>query len=145
MAFKNIVAQEPAAGIKEVEGIEYLENPPKEYLERKGVEDAYSSYLDGFRELGSGQDDGLPDGVKWGARYKTFVVNSPVYCAHLLRRFVLNGGRTKTYDLAGLNEAFYFAENVKTVVNCSGMGLNDPKSFIIRGAPTSKPTLLHGL
>lgn len=93
--------------------------------------------MDGFRELGSGQDDGSPDGVKWGVRYKTFVVNSPVYCAHLLRRFVLNGGRMMTYDLADLNEAFYLSENVMTVLNCSGMGLDDPKSFIIRGTTLS--------
>ncbi|BCR90016.1 FAD-dependent oxidoreductase [Aspergillus chevalieri] len=134
-AFKRLVTQEPAAGIEEVEGVEYLENPPEEYLEKRGVEDAYSSYLDGFCQLRSGGDgeDGLPEGVKWGVRYKTFVVNSPVYCAHLLRRFVLNGGRTMTYDLADTNEAFYVGENVKTVVSCSGMGFNDPKSFIIKG------------
>jgi hypothetical protein len=112
------------------------------------VEDAYSSYLDEFRQLRSRQDgeDGLPEGVKWGVRYKTFVVNSPVYCAHLLRRFVLKGGRTMTYDLADLNEAFYLGENVKTVVNCSGMGINDPRSFIIRGivhkAPFPRTTYL---
>lgn len=97
------------------------------------MEDAYTSYLDGFREFGA---DALPEGVKWGVRYRTFVVNSPVYCAYLLRRFVLNGGRTRTYNLADLNEAFYLAENVKTVVNCSGLGFSDPKSFIIRGIAT---------
>ena len=109
------------------------------------MDDAYSSYLDGFRQLKSRQDGegGLPEGVKWGVRYKTFVVNSPVYCAYLLRRFVLNGGRTMTYDLADLTEAFYLGENVKTGVNCSGMGLNDPKSFIIRGIVQHIPFSLN--
>ena len=121
-----------------MQGVEYLEAPVGAYLDREGVEDAYGGgYLEGFEELSSSEDSGdggLPDGVKWGVRYKSFVINSPVYCAYLLRRFVLRGGRTREYTLADLREAFYLAENVKTVINCSGMGFGDPKSFIIRGA-----------
>jgi hypothetical protein len=70
----------------------------------------------------------------WGVRYETFVVNSPVYLAYLLRRFILLGGRTREYTLADPREAFYLGENVRTVVNCSGVGFGDEKSFIIRGA-----------
>ena len=123
-----------------MDGFEYLEAPEGGYLDREGVEDAYGGgYLEGFEELssedsGDGKGGGLPDGVNWGVRYKSFVINSPVYCAYLLRRFVLRGGRTREYTLADLREAFYLAENVKTVVNCSGMGFGDPKSSIIRGA-----------
>lgn len=75
----------------------------------------------------------MPRGVKWGVRYDTFVINSPVYCAHMLRGFVLKGGETREYTLASPQEAFYLAENVRTVVNCSGVGIGDPESFIIRG------------
>ncbi|KAL4805172.1 FAD dependent oxidoreductase [Aspergillus unguis] len=118
----------PGSGVEWVDGVEHLENPPKEYL----GEDALSNYthLEGFKQLSK---DELPEGVKWGVQYKTFCINSPVYCAHLLRRFILNGGQAREYTLADVQEAFYLSENVRTVVNCSGLGFNDPKSFIIRG------------
>ncbi|KAK9848734.1 D-amino-acid oxidase [Penicillium brevicompactum] len=119
---------EPGAGIEFIQGIEHLEAPPAECLDPQSVHDLYS-HLDGFRVL-SGEE--VPEGVKWGVQYGTYVVNSPVYCAHLLRKFVLKGGETRRYTLADLNEAFSFG-NVKTVVNCSGIGIGDPKAFIIRG------------
>ncbi|KAJ5367290.1 hypothetical protein N7541_001231 [Penicillium brevicompactum] len=119
---------EPGAGIEFIQGIEHLEAPPAECLDPQSVRDLYS-HLDGFRVL-SGEE--VPEGVKWGVQYGTYVVNSPVYCAHLLRKFVLKGGETRRYTLADLNEAFSFG-NVKTVVNCSGIGIGDPKAFIIRG------------
>lgn len=129
-----MAAQNPGSGIEKVEGIEYLEDPPAEYLDSRGVEDAYGhgGYLEGYYRV-EALGGLLPGGVKWGVRYRTFVVNSPVYCAYLLRKFVLNGGQMREYTLVDLREAFYLAENVKTVVNCSGMGFNDPRSFIIRG------------
>lgn len=71
--------------------------------------------------------------MKWGVRYQTFVINSPVYCAYMLRKFILKGGQKREYTLADLKEAFHLADNVRTVVNCSGTGMGDPKSFIIRG------------
>lgn len=73
--------------------------------------------------------------MKWGVRYRTYVVNSPVYCAYLLRKFVLNGGQTREYTLVDPMEAFELAGTgtVRTVVNCSGLGFGDPKAFIIRG------------
>lgn len=125
--FKN-EAKVPGSGVEWTEGIEHLESPPPEYL----TENALVNYthLDGFRQL---QPSELPEGVKWGVRYKTFTINSPVYCAYMLRRFVLKGGLVKEYSLANVQEAFYLAENVRTVVNCSGFGFGDPKSFIIRG------------
>lgn len=75
----------------------------------------------------------MPGDVKWGVRYKTFVVNSPVYCAWLLREFVLRGGEVKEYTFVDLREGFHLAERVGAVVNCSGLGFGDKKSYIIRG------------
>lgn len=109
-------------------GIEYLEAPPPEYLDLQSVQNVYS-HLDGFRVL---RKDEVPTGVVWGVEYGTYVVNSPVYCAHLLRKFVLKGGETRQYTFANVKEAFSMG-NVKTVVNCSGIGIGDPKAFIIRG------------
>jgi D-amino-acid oxidase len=93
------------------------------------VQNVYS-HLDGFRAL---RKEEVPAGVVWGVQYGTYVVNSPVYCAYLLRKFVLKGGETRQYTLANVKEAFNLGFNVKTVVNCSGTGIEDPKSFIIRG------------
>ena len=81
----------------------------------------------------------VPAGVKWGVEYGTYVINSPVYCAFMLRKFILNGGRTQKYTLVNIKEAFALADNVKTVVNCSGTGFDDPKSFIIRGRLSANP------
>ncbi|PLB35912.1 Fcf1-domain-containing protein [Aspergillus candidus] len=127
--FKTVAAQEPGAGVQIVDGVEHLENPPAEYLDPENIRNAYA-HLDGFRQLTAEE---CPAPTKWGVQYKSVAVNSPVYCAWLLRQFVLKGGQTKEYTLGDVMEAFHMAGNVKTVVNCSGMGFGDPKSFIIRG------------
>ncbi|KAJ5654196.1 D-amino-acid oxidase [Penicillium lividum] len=126
---KRVAAHEPGAGVSFIQGVEHLEAPPVDYLDAQSVRNVYD-HLDGFRHLASGE---VPDGVKWGVQYGTYVVNSPVYCAHMLRKFVLKGGETRQYTLANIKEAFSLAPNVRTVVNCSGVGFDDPKSFIIRG------------
>lgn len=126
---KRVAADEPGAGVQFIKGIEHLEAPPAEYLDAQSVRNVYSS-MDDFRLLAK---DELPGGVKWGAEYGTWVINSPVYCAHLLRKFILKGGQTKQYTLATIREAFSLIGGVKTVVNCSGLGFEDPDSFIIRG------------
>ncbi|GES63833.1 FAD dependent oxidoreductase superfamily [Aspergillus terreus] len=127
--FKTLAATEPAAAVQALDGIEHLENPPAEYLDPRAIPDFFA-HLDGFRQLAA---DEVPAGVTWAVRYRTFAVNSPVYCAYLLRRFVLQGGQTREYTLGDPMEAFHLADNVRTVVNCSGLGFGDPKSFIIRG------------
>ena len=127
--FKQIAANEPAAGVKLIDGIEYLEASQPEYADEAIIKDTYA-HVDGFRKLSPSE---LPDGVNWAVRYETVVINPPVYCACLLRKFVLRGGHTKAYTLVNLKEAFRMAGNVKSVVNCTGVGFGDPKSFIIRG------------
>ncbi|KAJ5803122.1 D-amino-acid oxidase [Penicillium pulvis] len=126
---KRVAADEPGAGVKFIEGVEHLEAPPNEYLDAQSVLNVYE-HLDGFRHLTS---DEMPKSVKWGVQYTSYVINSPVYCAHMLRKFVLKGGDTRQYNLANIKEAFSLASNVSAVVNCSGVGFEDPKSFIIRG------------
>ncbi|KAJ5165868.1 D-amino-acid oxidase [Penicillium capsulatum] len=128
-AMKRVAAEEPAAGIELIPGAEYLEAPPPEYLDEPSVRNVYS-HLKDFRSLSS---DELPEGVKWGVHYGTYMINSPVYCAHMLRKFIVKGGNTKQYTLAHWKEAFALASNVTTVVNCSGLGFGDPKAFIIKG------------
>ena len=129
--FKQIAANEPAAGVQRIEGVEYLQSVASHaaYGNEAVMKDTYA-HVDGFRALDPTE---LPEGVTWGVRYDTVVINSPVYCACLLRKFVLRGGQTRAYTLVNLKEAFFMADNVKTVVNCSGVGFADPNSFIIRG------------
>jgi D-amino-acid oxidase len=129
-AFKKIAAEEPAAGVKFLEGLEHHEAPPPEYIEAVQRKDSAYAHLDGFRTLTTEE---LPSGVKWGVRYGTYCLNPTVYCAHILRKFVLRGGEIREYTLASPMEAFELASNVKTVVNCSGMGFADTKCFIVRG------------
>ena len=126
---KKVATDEPAAGVKFIQGIEHLEAPPVDYVDAQSVSNVYS-HLDNFRHL---SPDEVPAGVKWGAQYGTYVVNSPVYCQHMLRKFILKGGETKQYTLVNIKEAFSLASNVEAVINCSGLGFEDPRSFIIRG------------
>ncbi|KAH1693799.1 hypothetical protein KXW42_008060 [Aspergillus fumigatus] len=131
--FKHLAAEDPSSGVQMLDGEEHLESPPPEYLHEANIQNAYA-HLDGFRRLTA---DEIPPEVQWGVRYHTYVVNSPVYCAYLLRKFVLNGGQTREYTLVDPMEAFELSGTgtgpVRTVVNCSGLGFGDPKSFIIRG------------
>ncbi|KAE8155012.1 Fcf1-domain-containing protein [Aspergillus avenaceus] len=127
--FKTL-SQDPSSGVQRIEAIEHLEDPPPEYLDTDAVRHCYG-HLDGFRYLA---EEEKPAGVKWGVRYDSFVVNSPVYCAYLLRRFVLAGGVVREYEVVDPREGFYLAQaEVGCVVDCSGMGFGDEKCFIIRG------------
>jgi D-amino-acid oxidase len=132
--FQRIAAEEPtASGVQFLPGEEYLQNPPAEYLDALAdvSKSAYAHLSERFERL-SPEEIRDPT-VRLGIRYWTYCVNSPVYAAYLLRKFVLQGGRTREYALAALGEAFSLEYNVTTVVNCSGMGFGDPRSFIIRG------------
>ncbi|GMG13705.1 unnamed protein product [Aspergillus oryzae var. brunneus] len=71
---KQLAKSDPSSGVAIIEGIEHLENPPSEYLDERSIKECYG-HLDGFRILGK---DECPEGVKWGARYETAVINSPV-------------------------------------------------------------------
>lgn len=124
--FKSYATNYPEAGIRFMKGVELLETPTKEYINTVG---RYAE-MDDFRVLESGE---LPSGVEWGASYTTFCVNTPVYLAHLTRKFILDGGQIVRRIVESLSEAFTVTSNVSSVVNCSGVGFDDPKCFITRG------------
>ncbi|KAF8858687.1 FAD dependent oxidoreductase superfamily [Acephala macrosclerotiorum] len=117
---------EPAAGITFLDGFDYLQTPSDSYLELRG---GYAN-INGFRLLEKAE---LPQGVVWGAKYRTWCLNSPVYCAHLLRKFILKGGKTRRHNLSSIEDVFAMVVNVHTIVNCSGFGFGDPNVFITRG------------
>jgi D-amino-acid oxidase len=155
--FEKLAEDEPGAGVQFMEGIEHFDSTPlQEYLhdiqeclakKKSGRQllgddgkpiNAYEHLMPSLRLLPSEE---LPSGVQYGFSYRTFCVNPPVYCDHLLRKFILQGGRTRQYRLADLREASYLAENIKVIVNCSGRGFRDPKSYIVRGKVSNQPCL----
>ena len=133
---KVIARETPEAGVGLMKGVEYLESPPPENLRLK-TGDVYAGPDDTFRVL---EQNGLPDGVKWGCEYESYCVNVPVYCRWLLRRFQEGGGRVVQHKLERVDQAFEVAEGlvgvgrVNKVVNCSGRNFDtDEKMRIIRG------------
>lgn len=98
-------AHPDTAGITFLKGIEYVEAPGPEYRSLSTAAEPNRLGLPGFRLL---RDDELPaDGrVAWGCEYDTWCVNPMVYCAFLLRRFALRGGRLLRRELRHPAEAF---------------------------------------
>lgn len=126
--FKKIATEQPEFGVTLLEGRDYVAGeaaPAYQALlpEYKGLE--------GFRIL---EKHEMPSNVEFGARYDSYTVDTETYMYHLLRRFRLRGGQLLRLRLKSAEEAYYLdGHDVKLVVNCSGMGFGDPKSFIIRG------------
>ncbi|ETN38616.1 uncharacterized protein HMPREF1541_06653 [Cyphellophora europaea CBS 101466] len=120
--------EEPACGVVFMDGYDFLANPSEAYLNLRG---GYGE-TEGFKLLAK---DELPQGmgITFGAKYRTWSLNSPVYCAFLLRKFILRGGHTLKQTLTHAQEAFSLRPNVGTVVNCSGFGFGDPDMFPLRG------------
>lgn len=141
---KSVQASSPDAGITFMKGVEYLENPSPEYRalarEGSGEGSAKALGLEGFRVLEGSE---LPDDkVSLGLEYDTWCVNPMVYCSFLLNRFVFRGGRILRREITRPEEVFEMRDlggPIRAVVNASGMGFNDPKSFIIRGMPALPP------
>lgn len=118
----------PEAGITFLEAYEYLESPPEAYEKLLG---GYGN-AEGFQLL---KPHELPPKMKFGCKYVSWCLNPVTYCAFLLRRFKLRGGKVIRWRLASLAEAASMSSNVMIVVNCSGAGFgNDPNMFPIRGS-----------
>ncbi|KYK56546.1 hypothetical protein DCS_03546 [Drechmeria coniospora] len=128
--FRRQVAAEPWCGVTCTMAVEHLEAPDQGYRNQDETSFARESGLRGYRKLPPSK---LPDGVVLGYEYETYCINSPVYCGHLLRRFLLRGGKTMRRVLKSEWEAFSLRENTLFVVNASGVGFGDPKSFPTRG------------
>jgi hypothetical protein len=126
--FERIASAQPEFGVKLLEGVEHVSGDATQAYQAM-----LAGYADmkGFRLL---QKDETPAGVEFGARYETYTVDSETYMFHLMRRFRLAGGELLRRRLDSANEAFHLeGHDVALVINCSGMGFGDPKSFIIRG------------
>lgn len=126
--FARQVSEDPACGVTPTVGVEYLEAPERGYLEQDAESFARETGLSGYKRAGD-----VPAGVALGYEYDTFCINSPVYCAVLLRRFVLAGGRTMRRDLRSEWEAHSLVGGAEVVINASGCGFGDILSFPTRG------------
>ncbi|KAH8884944.1 FAD dependent oxidoreductase superfamily [Thozetella sp. PMI_491] len=120
--------EDPACGVEFMDGYDFLAKPSEAYKKLKG---GYGT-SPGFKLLSESEfPPGM--GITFGTRYRTWSLNSPVYCAYLLRRFRLKGGLVLKKTLFSVEEAFSLASNVPVVVNCSGFGFGDPMVYPIRG------------
>lgn len=134
--FKELVKTNPESSVKFVVGEEYIEDAPQRYLqwaaEEQGIEDF--ELIDPNKHGRS-----LPKPVNFGCRYKTWVLNPPLYLAFLMRRLQMNY-RVKFVKARfnTLRNVFLTYQDISLVVNATGQGLQldggyDPLSFPIRG------------
>ncbi|KAL7620459.1 hypothetical protein AAE478_009454 [Parahypoxylon ruwenzoriense] len=130
---RAVRARHPEAGVTFLKGIEYLEAPGDAYAALTPERAAAELGLLGFRLL---RGDEMPRGVAWGCEYDTWCVNPMVYCAWMLRRIALLGGKVVRGEVRDPREVFGWAfENgpVDVLVNASGQGFGDADVFITRG------------
>uniref|UniRef100_A0A8H7N8E9 FAD dependent oxidoreductase domain-containing protein n=1 Tax=Bionectria ochroleuca TaxID=29856 RepID=A0A8H7N8E9_BIOOC len=129
--FEELLRTEPSVGITRTPGIEFLDAPPPDYVKQTEASFVEETGLAGYRKYAASE---LPEGVQLGYEYETYCVNSPLYCGNLLRKFIVQGGKTLQRDLKSEWEAFAAGgSNVKLVVNASGTGFGDWRSFPTRG------------
>lgn len=127
--FKKLSVEEPESTVRWIEGIDYLEDQGIYGMKAKG----YYEDLVALKQLTD-----LPEGIQFGASYKTWVLNSPMYIEYLLRKLTFKYGVTFTRaELISLKQVSQ-AYPGHIVVNASGTGLQweggyDKDCFLIRG------------
>lgn len=138
-AYASIAASDSSAGIEFIPGIEYFDAPSRSYTDL--LPDAgYSSWPE-FRVLAPAE---LPEGgggnIKWGARYRSWSINTPVYLQWLMRQLILKGTKVIRHTISSVVEAMFVVSQqeetkgrIEALVNCSGKGFNDVESFPSRG------------
>lgn len=131
--FREQAAAEPACGIEFKKGCIFLAKPSSAYINLEG---GYGQ-AEGFRLLDP-EDWPRDMGIAFGCEYLTWSLNSPVYCAYLLRKFRVNGGKTISKTLVSAQEALSVVPNARILVNCSGVGFDDPLVFPTRGKKIPK-------
>ncbi|QPG77342.1 hypothetical protein FOA43_004751 [Brettanomyces nanus] len=130
--FKRLAVEHPESSVKWVQGTDYLEYSDPLYT---AIGKGYADGIDEFRVLKRSE---LPENVVFGATYKTWCINAPVYLD-----FLENQLRMK-YGLKLIQEEVKSLKQVSLkypgslIINCTGMGLQwdgtwDPKCYAIRG------------
>ncbi|KAI9167988.1 transcriptional regulatory protein [Paramyrothecium foliicola] len=128
--FGEQLLSSPSLGVTKCQGVEFLETPPADYERQTSESFSAESGLENYRKYDQAQ---LPAGVSLGYEYDTYCINAPVYCANLLRSFVVRGGRAVERNLMSEWEGYSIVPHVILVINASGTGFGDPKTFPTRG------------
>ncbi|PYI01497.1 FAD dependent oxidoreductase, partial [Aspergillus sclerotiicarbonarius CBS 121057] len=134
------LADSPETGIRFIPAVEYFDTADPAYSDEELVQgNGYASWP-GFRVLGSSELPAQYESIKLGVTYTAWVLNSPVYLKWLKDEAVKDGVNFIRARLAAIEEAVFFckeissdADQVIAVINASGRGFNDPKSFPSRG------------
>ncbi|GMF56905.1 unnamed protein product [[Candida] boidinii] len=86
--FVELAAKYPESSIKFVEGYDYIEKHDPLY---ENISTGYAEELTDFKRL---PENELPNNVKFGAKYKTYVLNAPVYVQFLERKLRMESNVT---------------------------------------------------
>ncbi|CAK7903055.1 hypothetical protein CAAN3_06S04852 [[Candida] anglica] len=134
--FRKLAINCPESSVQFIIGEDSLEDPDKYYQD---LAKGYTEDIEDFEILPA--EIANTRGAKLATRYKTWVLNPPIYLNYILRRLRLEYGVdfVKSPVLSNLKQVFEVT-NVKpsVVINCTGNGLQydgglDPESFPIRG------------
>lgn len=129
---KQLSIKFPESSIKFMKGIDYIEANEWQY---KNLSPGYAEGLSNFKIIVNSK---LPPNVKFGAKYDSWCLNSPLYLQFLERRLKMYFGvefiRTILVSLEEVSQKFPNS----IIINCSGMGLDfngsyDPDCFRVRG------------
>lgn len=131
-AFKKLAVEHPESSVKFLPGTDYLESPNSLYMT---LGRGFTEGVDDFKLV---PKDKLPKNVVFGATYKTWCINAPVYLDFLENQLRMKYGyKLIQQEVPSLREV---AERYPSAVlmNCTGMGLQynggfDPACYHIRG------------
>ena len=130
--FKRLAVEHPESSVKFMKGIDYLEYPDPLYMK---LGKGYHEGVDDFKVIPKKK---LPRNVVFGATYKTWCMNSPVYLEFLQNELDMKYGYKFIFknvpSLSIIAETYPHA----LIINATGMGLQydgsyDPSCYQIRG------------
>ncbi|CAH2355248.1 putative D-amino-acid oxidase [[Candida] railenensis] len=135
--FRKLAVSNPESSVTFVTGEDFLEDPPQNYLD---LPKSYVEDMEDF-EIVHDKNELASKRAAFGARYKTWVVNPPIYLNYLLNKLnVEHGVKFMRANLTSLKQVYSIPEisSSSILINCTGQGLQynggyDPLSFPIRG------------
>lgn len=129
---KEISAKFPESSVKFMKGIDYVEADEELYASLS------TGYAEGLKNFEIISKELLPKNVKFGAKYDSWCLNSPLYLQFLERRLRMYYGvefvNSTVVSLKAISQNFPNS----SIINCTGLGLRydggyDSKCFQVRG------------
>lgn len=136
--FEKLAETHRESSVQFVTGEEYIENANSHY---KCVSKGYSEGIDDFQLLDPSKIEShvFPKPIDFACRYRTWVLNPPLYLSFLVRQLYMNyRTRFEITRFNTLKNVFLAYPDAEFIVNATGQGLQmngeyDPKSYPIRG------------